>query len=108
MTGVPAELFQRWGHSFEEDTESLRVYRPADYDFPLARGRDEIEFHSGGDLIEWIVGPDDANQPVTCCWRVERPWAIRIEHADSSHPTRLLEIVELTPEILKVHDVTPP
>nr|WP_271213949.1 zinc metalloprotease [Rhodococcus wratislaviensis] len=29
----------RWGHSFEEDHDGVRVYRPAGFDFPRARGR---------------------------------------------------------------------
>src|SRR5450432_3246848 len=34
MMDIPAGLFKRWGHSFEEDKADVQVYRPAGYNFP--------------------------------------------------------------------------
>jgi len=59
MTALEDDLMRRWGHSFEDDVNGLLVYRPADYDFPRARGRDGIEFQPGGVYVEWMIGPGD-------------------------------------------------
>ena len=37
-----------WIHSYEEDTEDVRVYRPRSYDFPLSRGRTGFEIKKNG------------------------------------------------------------
>jgi hypothetical protein len=65
---VVADPIGRWGHSFEEDHDGVRVYRPAGYDFPRARGRDGIEFREDGSFVDWAVGPGDAAQPREGTW----------------------------------------
>ncbi|WP_187776189.1 hypothetical protein [Antrihabitans cavernicola] len=55
-----ADPIGRWGHSFEEDHDDVTVYRPADFDFPRARGRDGIEFCSDGSYVDWAIGRGDA------------------------------------------------
>ena len=102
MTDIPAGLFQRWGHSFEEDKADVQVYRPAGYNFPRTRGRDGIEFRSDGGFIEWIVGRGDANEPVAGRWSQQTTRVLRIEYTGNTGPIRLFEIVELTPEILTI------
>lgn len=62
------ELCGRWGHSFEEDHDGIRVYRPAGYDFPRARGRDGIEFRPDGSYVDWATGRGDANEPRVGRW----------------------------------------
>jgi hypothetical protein len=52
---LPPELFRRWMHSHEEDEGDLRVYRPASYKFPPARGRRGLEFKPDGELV--LYGP---------------------------------------------------
>lgn len=56
------EPLGRWVHSREEDEGDLRVYRPAGYDLPPARGRRGIEFLPGGGLV--VYGPGPADKPV--------------------------------------------
>ncbi len=46
MSDLPPELFQHWMHSHEEDSGDVQVYRPADYDFPPARGRRGFELQA--------------------------------------------------------------
>jgi hypothetical protein len=62
MGDPPPELFRRWLHSREEDEGDLRVYRPAGYDLPPARGRRGIEFRPSGELL--LYGPGPADKPV--------------------------------------------
>jgi hypothetical protein len=56
---MSADLYRRWIHSREEDEGDLRVYRPAGYDLPPARGRRAIEFRPDGELLVYGPGPDD-------------------------------------------------
>ncbi|MFD4179871.1 hypothetical protein [Rhodococcus sp. NPDC058514] len=56
------DLCGRWGHSFEEDHDGIRVYRPVGFDFPRARGRDGIEFRPDGSYVDWAIGRGDANE----------------------------------------------
>src|SRR5262245_50526487 len=39
QAALPEEVFGRWVHSREEDAGGVRVFRPADYQFPPSRGR---------------------------------------------------------------------
>jgi hypothetical protein len=46
---------RHWVHSHEEDTQDVRIYRPAGYDFPLSRGRVGVEFREGGELVDYEI-----------------------------------------------------
>jgi hypothetical protein len=65
---VPDELFRRWMHSHEEDQGDLRVYRPASYKFPPARGRRGLEFKPDGELVLYGPGPSDKPEATTERW----------------------------------------
>ncbi len=53
-------LVRRWWHSFEEDNGDERVYRPAEFAFPPARGRAGFELRSDGTLVDAPIGRGDA------------------------------------------------
>jgi hypothetical protein len=61
MPEPPRELYRRWVHAREEDEGDVRVYRPAGYDLPPARGRGGVEFRPGGELL--VYGPGPADRP---------------------------------------------
>lgn len=52
-------LIGRWTHSHEDDTADTRVYRPASYPFPPARGRASVELKTDGTMIDFGIGPAD-------------------------------------------------
>lgn len=52
-------LRQRRLHSHEEDTDTETVYRPADYDFPLSRGRSGFDLKQDNKLAEINIAPTD-------------------------------------------------
>lgn len=81
-----AELFRRWVHAREEDEGDVRVYRPAGYDLPPARGRGGLEFRPDGEVIVYGPGPADRPQAV----------ARMTQKGDE------LEVVSLEPDRLKV------
>jgi hypothetical protein len=60
MSGVdPASLVGSWSHSHEEDDEGVQVFRPVDYDFPPARGRESFTLRPDGTAVAGLPGPDD-------------------------------------------------
>jgi hypothetical protein len=59
VAGLPPELFGHWIHSHEEDSGDLRVYRPAGYRFPPARGRRGFELRPDGSYVAHGPGPAD-------------------------------------------------
>ncbi|GAA3166409.1 hypothetical protein GCM10010466_66500 [Planomonospora alba] len=65
-----AEIVGSWLHAYEEDTETTRVYRPAEHPFqPSRRVRDGLEFRSDGTFVEFRPGPDDRPRPTAGRWR---------------------------------------
>jgi hypothetical protein len=100
MPASEEQLFRRWGHSFEEDHDDVRVYRPAEYDFPRARGRDGIEFRPDGSYIDWVVGPGDAREPRGGRWRPEGDGRIRVTTAADQE--RVVEVLSVSPDRLEL------
>jgi hypothetical protein len=55
LTEIDREaLVGRWLHSYEEDSADALVFRPGDFDFPPARGRDGFELRDDGSAIELL------------------------------------------------------
>ncbi len=48
-----------WLHSFEEDGPGQQVYRPEDYPFPPARGREGFEIGENGRFEYRAIAPAD-------------------------------------------------
>ncbi len=108
MNGLPNEVFQRWGHSFEEDTADITAYRPTGYAFPLARGRAGIEFRSDGTFIDWTIGPTDASQGISGYWQMEDPSHVRVSFEGNIRAPRVLEIIQCNAKVLKVRQRSAP
>jgi hypothetical protein len=102
MNELPKAIFRRWVHSFEEDAGGVAVYRPADYDFPRARGRGAIEFRPDGTFIDFMIGRGDAPLEVRGRWQEEGPGRARVTFDGSARPARVLEIVHCDDKMLKV------
>ena len=105
MNELPNEIFRKWMHSFEEDNEGIMVYRPDEYDFPRARGRDGIEFRSDGVFIYWGIGPTDAPRGINGHWRVESSGRVLVSFEGNVQPSRILEILQIDAGILKVRQL---
>jgi hypothetical protein len=100
MTDQPPELFQRWYHSFEEDTDEEEMWRPADYSFPPSRRpRPSIEFQSDGTLVEYRPGPADQEEPVAGRWEPRDVDRI-VVHVGGA--TRGLEIISHDWQLLRI------
>ncbi len=96
------EIFREWGHSFEEDTDDITVYRPAEYDFPLSRGRAGIEFKPEGNVIYWEIGPVDTPRGVKGHWRIEGPGRMNVSFEGNVRAPLLLQILQCDARMLKI------
>src|SRR5262249_37743396 len=65
-----SRLARAWVHSREEDTATTTVYRPEDYPFPPARGRNGFELRPDGSLVEEGPGPTDRTHHQAGTWRL--------------------------------------
>ncbi|GII86758.1 hypothetical protein Ssi03_47480 [Sphaerisporangium siamense] len=68
---TPPDITGAWLHSYEEDTGTAAVYRPADHPFrPSRRPRRGLEFRPDGTFVELRPGPADRPYPVAGRWRI--------------------------------------
>jgi hypothetical protein len=100
--GVVPNLTDRvWLRSHEEEKGNLRVYRPENYPFPPARGREGVVFHADGRFD--YLGPGRGDRPGkdTGTWRLDPSDSSRITAnvADQAIEFRILEV---TTELLRL------
>jgi hypothetical protein len=102
MNKLPNEIFQKWMHSFEEDIDGIMVYRPTNYSYPLARGRDGIEFRTDGVFIDWKIGPTDATSGINGHLENEGSGRVRVYFEGNTGSPRIIEILQIDAGILKI------
>ena len=102
MTALQTCVLGHWTHSYEEDEHGLTVYRPADYDFPPARGRKGLEFREGGRLVYYGIGRADGSEEFSGSWKIEEPNRIKVEIDNERIAPFVLEIVHCDHAMLKV------
>lgn len=102
MAELPNEIFRKWGHSFEESTSEITVYRPAEYEFPRARGRAGIEFKLDGAFIYWAIGPADKRLAINGHWQIEGARRVRISFERNVRAPLVMDILQCDTEILRV------
>jgi hypothetical protein len=97
---LPDPIFRHWTHSREEDQGDIRVYRPTDYNFPPARGREGMEFRRDGQFVFYQIGATDVNQAVLGQWRLEDANRVTIQLPNQD--AYQLTIMECSNSVLKV------
>ena len=65
-------LVGTWLHAHEEDAATEAVYRPADFDFPPARGRRGYEFHPDHTGAYIGIAARDGAARTSCRWRLRK------------------------------------
>ncbi len=90
---VRSLLLKRWMHSHEEDTASESVYRPAEYDFPPARGRRGFELRGDGSCVYIGISPRDGHAEEPCTWTLEGEAEPRLTLSLRSSTQNTLRIV---------------
>jgi len=96
------QIFRRWTHSREEDQGDILVYRPNDYPFPPARGREGLEFRENGEFIRYQIGPTDSSLAVPGQWIVKDTNIVEVQFPNQSALSYTLTILECNEQILKV------
>ncbi|MCB9289661.1 MAG: hypothetical protein H6560_20325 [Lewinellaceae bacterium] len=98
----PEELIGSWVHSHEEDTEAVRVYRPASFDFPPTRGREGFEIKEGGECIYHGIAPSDGSTSEPASWSWEGDNTLIIRPKAEGAENMVMEVVSVNEEMLKV------
>jgi hypothetical protein len=102
MANLETCLVGRWIHSHEDDTPDAKVYRPADYPFPPARGRDGFEFRPGGVLVYLGIARADGTEEADGRWTVEASNRVRIEVQNERIEPVTLVVISCDEETLKI------
>ncbi|MFI9202226.1 hypothetical protein [Streptomyces sp. NPDC053048] len=103
VSELPAELFQHWVHSYEDDTEGVAFYRPAGYPFPPARGRRGMEIAADGTFVDHPIGSRDVSGSVPGRWTATAGGrSLDITFPGTDRPGRRLEILHCDGTSLKV------
>lgn len=97
-------VLQKWIHLHENDQDDVLEYRPDDYDFPLARGRDGMEFKEDGTFVQYDIAPTDGNVAVNGTWEPagDQGNVLLIQFPDKPKKNYRIEIVELSEDVLKI------
>jgi hypothetical protein len=100
-------LVRTWRHSQEEDQGAVQVFRPATYTFPPARGREGLTFEPDGRLTKLAIAPTDGLLPLPGHWSWDNAHVLHLLVDGQPAQDYRLEVVELTPELLKVSVIEP-
>jgi hypothetical protein len=98
---IPDNLFQRWVHSYEEDTEETQVFRPLSYEFPPSRGREGFDIRKDGSFTLLGPGRSDRGTAIAGHWVRSRDGIIVVTF-EESYLNRKIRIIEVKPQILRI------
>jgi hypothetical protein len=87
-------------HSREEDESGVKVYRPAEYTFPRARGRTGFEIRANGEFVHVGIAPTDGLSEVVGRWSSAGPGRISVDLGERG--AMLIEIMTCESGLLKV------
>ena len=99
-----SSLTQSWTHSFEEESDSIALYRPSDYkNYPGARYRDNFDLQNDGSCNYMVLSPDDAHYSVRGTWSVRISDGTIVELRDTlGNIHYVLKVVELRSDLLRI------
>jgi hypothetical protein len=94
-------LYQDWQRSYEEETDSVKIFRPSESrTFPPGYYRENLEFYSNGELKYLYLSPSDAHHFKYGSWEAfNDDDMIRINY--SRDKVQLIRIVELDKDIFR-------
>lgn len=95
-------IFQKWLHSYEEDTKELKFYRPSSYEFPRGRGRTGMKFDENGGFILFDIAPNDANVQIAGKWQKIADGNLAISFPSGEKEDYTIAIKEINTEIFKI------
>jgi hypothetical protein len=98
---LPDNLFQRWVHSYEEDTPGSQVFRPPNYEFPPSRGREGFDIRKDGSFTLLGPGRSDRSVAIAGHW-VRSSDGILVVTFEESSLNRRIQIIEVKTQILRI------
>jgi hypothetical protein len=97
-------IFQKWMHSYEEDTPGYKIYHPSSFDFPLGWSRKGMEFKQDGNFILHDIAPDDSRVEIQGNWELVSNKDLKISFPSGKKESFIIIIEELRPNILKIRN----
>lgn len=94
-------LLRSWGHSHEEDSGGVEVWRPAGFRFPLARGRDWLELLEDGRAAFTGPGPDDRYREAAGSWVATGDDEFELRRSADAPPRRFA-VIECDSHVLRL------
>ncbi len=91
-----------WVHSHEEDTDREMVFRPADREFPLARGRRRFALSPDGSFTEEAPGPADQPEAHAGSWELDEEDRLVLARAAGGEPPETLVVASAEADRLVV------
>jgi hypothetical protein len=102
---LPASIYKAWMHSREEDEKekgSVKVYRPKDYKFPPARGREGFEIKKDGEFVLLAIGAADGTEKVKGKWKVDAKKNVTVTFPGTDREKMTFQVVSCDGKVLKV------
>jgi len=99
---LDSTIYQSWVHTFEEDTNTEKVFRPTGYPLPPARGREGIEFQRGGKVIYRAIGPVDLPVQYEGSWTMTDKNTMQVQIPDYSDQSQSFRITSLEKDRLVI------
>lgn len=95
-------LCKNWIHSFEEDTETEKVYRTENFNFPLSRQpREHILINPDGKITLADTFESDKPEGKSNRWDSQDERILKL-YDEKNKPIKTLEILALGKELLKL------
>jgi hypothetical protein len=102
MNNIPECLRRHWIHSWEEDSDDIRTYRPVGSDLPLSRRpRHILAFEADHRFVSHVGGAADARITIEGRWDMTEPSRLTIQWEPSQEQT-ILDILECSDDLLRV------
>jgi hypothetical protein len=98
---LPDNLFHRWVHSYEEDTENAEVFRPPSYEFPPSRGREGFDIRKDGSFTLLGPGRSDRSAAIAGHWVRSRD-GILVVTFEEIYLNRRIQIIEVDSQVLRI------
>lgn len=99
---LPPGIYKYWSHSYEEDTEEWKAYRPDEFDFPPSRGREGFGLKKDGQFILYKIAPADGLLSIEGKWELIQESTIKATFSDPDYLPKVFKIISLEDEVLKI------
>ena len=81
-----SDLYGKWVHAHEEDTDTEMVFRPPGHPLPPSRGRTAFELRNDETCAYLGIGRDDRGEASSGSWRFdEQTSALSLNLPDGTH-----------------------